>query len=454
MNRRSILRGTAVATAVMLSLTACITGSDSGDEPETENTGDATGAAGEEPAELTGDLEVVSFYPEGSPDHERLTGLAEEFESRHPGVTVTLTFGGGQDTPQIEARWRAGDPPEVNYGFMDAAAPDGGPWVAGGQVMSLDDVMQEPLEGYDGTWEDAILPGVRPLISVGDEIYGAPESVTTLQFFYNAAIFEEQGIEPPQTFDDLVAAADTLKAAGIAPFTVTGTFLPYLQMYWDYLALRHIGLDGLQQAIAGETELATLPGAAEAAADLERLTTGGYFLDGFRGVDFTSAQMSFFQGDAAMILMGSWLIGEMAAAIPADFQVGTFPFPAVDGGSGDQEGLFGGTNAQVVAQDAENTDAAVAWLQFIAEPENQSAYVEGTGGISAYTGVAAPEGFEDVTAMLEEGAAFAPSYMGLLALSQEVQTAYQQPIAQLFFGEIDGAQMLTAMSDGLLAAAG
>lgn len=453
MNRRSLLRATAVATAVALSLSACITGSDSGDEPETESTnGGETGGA--DAAELSGGLEVVSFYPEGSPDHERLTGLAEEFESRHPDVDVTLTFGGGQDVPQIEARWRAGDPPDVNYGFLDASVPDGGPWVSAGQVLPLDDAMQQPLEGYDGTWEEAILPGVRPLIGVGDTVYGAPESVTTLQFFYNTAIFEENGIEPPQTFDDLIAAADTLKAAGVAPFTVTGTFLPYLQMYWDYLALRHIGLEGLQQAIAGEVELASLPGAAEAAADLERLVSGGYFLDGFRGVDFTSAQMSFFQGDAAMILMGSWLIGEMSAAIPADFRVGTFPFPTVDGGSGDQDGLFGGTNAQVVAQDGQNPDAAVAWLRFVAEPANQNAYVENTGGISAYAGIPAPEGFEDVTAMLEQGAAFAPSYMGILAQSQEVQNAYQQPIARLFFGEIDGTQLLTELSEGLRSAAG
>ncbi|PZF84248.1 ABC transporter substrate-binding protein [Jiangella anatolica] len=452
MNRRSLLRATAVATAVMLSLTACITSSDDGDEPETESSGggDASGA----PAEITGDLEVVSFYPEGSPDFERLSGLAEAFEAQHDGVDVTLTFGGGQDVPQIEARWRADDPPDVNYGFLDVTLPDGGPWVAAGDTMNLQPAMEQPLEGYDGTWEEAILPGVRPLISVGDDIYGAPESVTTLQFFYNEAIFDELGIEVPETFDDLIAAADTIKAAGIAPFTVTGTFLPYMQVYWDYLALRHFGLDGLQQAIAGEAELASLPGAQEAAADLEALVADGNFLDGFRGVDFTSAQMSFFQGDAAMILMGSWLIGEMAAAIPADFQTGTFAFPTVDGGSGDQDGLFGGTNAQVVAAKGQNPDAAEAWLQFIADPANQTAYVESTGGISAYTGIPAPEGFEDVTAMLEEGAAFAPSYMGVLALSQEVQTAYQQPIAQLFFGEIDGATMLTQMSEGLQAAAG
>jgi ABC-type glycerol-3-phosphate transport system substrate-binding protein len=153
-----------------------------------------------------------------------------------------------------------------------------------------------------------------------------------------------------------------------------------------------------------------------------------------------------------MILMGSWLVGEMKDAIPADFRVGTFGFPQVDGGSGDQTGLFGGVNAQVVAAESENPAAGVAWLRFVAEPEHQKAYVEGTGGISPYVGIPAPEGFQDVTTMLEEGAEFAPSYMGVLAQSQEVQTAYQQPIAQLFFGQIDAEQMLQQMSDGLKAA--
>lgn len=440
----------ALAVSLSLTLSACIFSSPA---DEGDSNGNSDPAPAEE-QEISGDLEVVSFYPDGSPDHERLVGLAEEFESRHPDVTVTLTFGGGQDTPQIEARWRAGDPPEVNYGFFDDTFPAGGDYVAAGQVLPLSDTMQAPLEGYDSSWEDAVLPGVRPLITADedDTIYGAPESVTTLQFFYNEAIFAEQGLEPPQTFDELVDVADQLEAAAVAPFTVTGTFLPYMQMYWDYLALRHIGLDGLESAIAGEAELASLPGAQEAAADLEALTASGYFLEGFQGTDFTSAQMSFFQGDAAMILMGSWLIGEMADAIPAGFEVGTFGFPTVDGGAGDEAGLFGGVNAQTVAAQSENTAAGVAWLRFVAEPENQQAYVEATGGISAYTGIPAPEGFEDVTAMLEEGATFAPSYMGVLAQSQEVQTAYQQPIARLFFGEIDGAQMLADMSQGLQAA--
>lgn len=446
MMRRQLIRYAALAVGLSLGMTGCVFSS-----PDDDTT---AAPAPSEDAEVTGDLEVVSFYPEGSPDHDRLRGLADDFEERHPGVTVTLTFGGGQDVPQIEARWRAGDPPEVNYGFFDSGRDDGGDWVTEGKVLALDDVMSRELDGYDSSWEEAILPGVRPLITAEADgsVYGTPESVTTLQFFYNEKIFTEQGIEPPETVDELVDVADQLQAAGITPFTVTGTFLPYMQIYWDYLALRHIGLEGLQSAIDGETELASLPGAADAAADLERLTSDGNLLDGFRGSDFTAAQMSFFQGDAAMILMGSWLVGEMADAIPADFQVGTFAFPAVEGADGDPTGLFGGINVQTVAADSENTAAAVAWLEFIGEKSNQEAYVEATGGISAYVGVPAPEGFDDVTVMLEEGAQFAPSYMGLLALPQEVQNAYQQPIAKLFFGEVDGAGMLAEMSQGLSAA--
>ncbi|MBX9471928.1 ABC transporter substrate-binding protein [Microcella sp.] len=401
-------------------------------------------------------MEIVSFYPEGTSEYDRIAGLAAEFEELNPGVTTTLTFGGGQDVPQIQARWTAGDPPEVNLGFLEANTETGGAYVEAGQVLSLSDAMAQELPSYGSTWQDAVLPGVLPLLTVPADgnVYGAPESVTTLQFFYNEAIFEEYGIEVPQTIDELVTAADTLREAGQTPFTVTGTFLAYMQMYWDYLALRHIGYDNVRAAMNGDVELATLPGAAEAAAALEDLTQEGNFVDGFRGIDFTSAQVNFFQGNAAMILMGSWLLGEMADSIPEGFEVGTFPFPAVDGAAVDSSGIFGFVNTYVVAAESENPEAGVAFLQFLADKENQIAMVETAKSISAYSGVPAPEGFESVTAALEEGATFAPSYMGIFGDTPEVQAAYQEPIAKLFFNEISGEQMLAEMSERLLAANG
>src|SRR4051812_48921805 len=77
----------AAATAgIVLLASGCVTsGSPSADQPRAADTSPE--------AEVTGQLEVVSFQPEGSSMWDRYEKLAAEFEDEHPGVTVKLTFG-------------------------------------------------------------------------------------------------------------------------------------------------------------------------------------------------------------------------------------------------------------------------------------------------------------------------------------------------------------------------
>jgi ABC-type glycerol-3-phosphate transport system substrate-binding protein len=158
--------------------------------------------------------------------------------------------------------------------------------------------------------------------------------------------------------------------------------------------------------------------------------------------------MAFFQGDVGMILMGSWLVSEMADAIPEGFEIGTFAFPAVDGGSGDQASSIGGVQGLAVAAEAKNPEAAVEWLKFLGEKENQDAYARDFGVISAYEGVEAPAGFEAIVDMLADGN-LQPLYFGLLGQSAETQAAIHEPLTQLFFGQIDAATMVTEISQRL-----
>lgn len=444
------LRGAARLGAALVASTLLLTGC----MFSTPDTGDETSG---EPANLTGEFEVVSFYPAGSPDYQRLEGLAREFEGRHAGAKVKLVFGGGQDVPQIQARWRAGNPPEVNYGFFGKLAgnPDGMTYVDAGQVQPLSDAMGQPLAGFDQPWKDAVLPAVRAqLVAPDGTFYAAPEAVTTIQFFYNKKIFQQLGVQPPSTLDDLFTVADRVKASGVAPFAVTGTFAPYLQLYMDYLLLRRAGGQNVLDAIDGKKDFATLPGVQQAAADLDRMVSNGYFMNNFKSTDFTAAQLAFFQGDAAMILMGSWLMGEMKESIPAGFEVGTFAFPTAPGAAGDQTGVFGGVNVQTVAKQSGNPALGVAWLQFLAEKSNQEKFVQETGNISAYTGVPAPAGFEDQAAMLSQENAFWPSYFAVLSQPAAVKDAYGMPITELFFGELDGADLVSKINDGLKKARG
>jgi len=216
--------------------------------------------------------------------------------------------------------------------------------------------------------------------------------------------------------------------------------------------LRLARLEALAAEIAGSKDFATLPGVKEAASDLEKLVKGGYFISSFKSTDFTAAQLNFFQGKSAMILMGSWMVGEMKDSIPAGFPVGTFPFPSVSGGIGDQNTTFGSSNAMSVAAASKNPATGVAWLQFLAQKENQTSFVSSTGQISAYKTVAPPAGFESVVAGLKQPNSFVPSYFGVFGAGTKITDAYELPIAELFFGKTDAAGMVAAIDSNLRAA--
>jgi ABC-type glycerol-3-phosphate transport system substrate-binding protein len=439
---KSRITGIAVVmAAVGLTVSACVGGASPSHKSVSAKPG----------LKPSGNLEVVSFYAEGSADYARLAQDAKEYEAKYPGTKVSLVFGGGQNTPKIQARWRAGNPPEVSYGFFDGTTQVGQKYQKAGELVPLDQWMDQPLDGYDGkTWRQSLLPSVKPFITspTDNKIYAVPESITTIQMFYNKKIFADHGLTPPTTVSDLLSDAAKLKAAGIAPFAVTGTFEPYMQMWFDYLLTRYSGAKNVEAAINGTKNFASLPGVMQAADDLQTMVRSGYFLKGFESTDFTAAQLDFFQGKSAMILMGSWLQGEMAQSIPSGFQLGTFPFPSVPGAAGDPSAVFGGVNGMEVASQSKNPNAGVAWLQFLATKKLQQEYQTREGQISPYAGVPAPPAFEAVVKTLSQPDAFLPEYFGTTA-STKLTAAYDDPIANLFFGKIDAAKLVSEIDKNL-----
>ena len=47
---------------------------------------------------------------------------------------------------------------------------------------------------------------------------------TQVVWVYNKAIFEEYGLEPPETWDELLAVCETLQSNGVQPLGISGTF--------------------------------------------------------------------------------------------------------------------------------------------------------------------------------------------------------------------------------------
>ena len=68
------------------------------------------------------------------------------------------------------------------------------------------------------------------------------------------------------------------------------------------------------------------------------------------GAEYASMRQVFTQEKAAMLLMGSWLPGQIASEAPQMFgKVDYFPFPVVEGGKGKITDVVGGTNAAFAA---------------------------------------------------------------------------------------------------------
>ena len=245
--------------------------------------------------------------------------------------------------------------------------------------------------GYLVDFDEALTElGVRDKIAEGavstiEKLYGGDFTFLPFQYniegiFYNKQVFEENGWDVPETWDDLLTIADEAKAAGLTPFAASGEQgWPLTRLVSGYL-FRTLGADALQKVADGDAKL-TDPEYVEAAAAIADLGAQGYFGDNVASLDYDAASNEFLTGKAAMIYMGSWLLGNINGdgnQIGAD-NVGFFKFPAVDGGAGsiDEYPSNVGLPATFNAKTYSNDNGVGDWLKCIATNYGNEALKQG-----------------------------------------------------------------------------
>lgn len=382
-----------------------------------------------------GPLEVGVLWPEGSANFSAAKRVGDTLANQYPGTQTTFTFSNTKARPQIELRWKSGDPLDVDNIF-NGANSSSYHWVEEGQLKDLSDTLKTGKRSdYEGkSWEESILPLFRPFAQYKGQYYAVPDQAVVVGLYYNKKLFEEFGLKPPATWDDLLQVSEVLKSKGVDPIAVTGMNNGYMGMWWDYLLQREIGTQAVTDVAWGDKKASDNPGFLRAAQKLQQLVDKGYFLKGFEGTDFTSAQAQFFQGKAGMILMGSWLVGEMKQSIPADFQVGIVPFPTVPGGQGDQKGIFGTVFQWSIAEKSKNPDLAVEYLRVLTSKEEQTKRAHDLGFISPYAGVPTPDSIPGLDSLLKDAANASLTYYYYgIVFDKQRSDAWYLPVAQLYF---------------------
>jgi raffinose/stachyose/melibiose transport system substrate-binding protein len=257
----------------------------------------------------------------------------------------------------------------------------------GGGVMQAQDKagFLKDITKDVASWESDLSPTAVDAFKVDGKVVGVPFEVGEVVFYYNKKLFEKAGVkaEDIKSWDDLLAAVKTLKAAGITPFVVGAGDKWPMHFYYSYLVMRIGGEDALADAKAGKDcgfKNATF---VEAGKRLHELAALEPFQPGYLSTSHAQSAGIFGDGKAAMDLMGQWLLGMQGpnatngkGLAPED--IGILSFPVIEGGKGKATDTLGGINGWLVSKSA--PPEAVDFLKFF----SQEKYAKEAAAKAAY----------------------------------------------------------------------
>jgi raffinose/stachyose/melibiose transport system substrate-binding protein len=287
-------------------------------------------------------LRVWDIYPEGTPFRKVLDGAIARFKTANPNVTVEVISYGDMSSYKTKfATMMAAGGKDADI-FQTWGGGQLAMYAGKGLVRDLTASMKK-----DG-WIDRFSPAALTFVSSANKVWGVPVELANVMFYYNKEIFAKYNLSVPTTFSELLQVCKVLKSNNMIPIVLALNKAEWVgDFFYQYLVTRVGGLEPFKKAIAREPG-ATFedPAFVEAGKLLQQMVDAGCFQEGFMGAEYASMRQVFTQEKAAMMLMGSWLPGQIASEAPQMFgKVDYFKFPMVEGGKGTINDVVGGTNA-------------------------------------------------------------------------------------------------------------
>ncbi|MDT0401629.1 MULTISPECIES: extracellular solute-binding protein [Streptomyces] len=280
------------------------------------------------------------WYLNGQPQEGVRAGAVDAFNKAHPDNEIDdTTFQNDAYKTKIKTAIGAGQAPTVIWGWGGGTLRA---YAEADQVEDLTSWFDEHSELRKG-----LFPSSFGAATVDGRIYAMPcEAVQPIILYYNNRVFERVGVEPPQSWDDIMALVPRFNAKGIAPFALGGQSRWTNMMWLEFLFDRIGGSEVFQAAVEGEKNAWSHPDAIKALTRLQDLVKAGGFVKGFSSItaDSNADQALLYTDRAAMMLHGAWSYG-IQQTDGGDFvpsgSLGYMTFPPVEGGKGDQSDTVG-----------------------------------------------------------------------------------------------------------------
>lgn len=347
-----------LAGTMLLSAAACGGGAPSSSGDSSQGSGTQSGSdANSGSGAATGEEKVIKFmhrFPD-EPYNSFIEGKLREYEASHPGIKFDITSAqnqeykekikivvGGDDTPDIFFSW-AGD-------FTER-------FIRENLILDL-----KPYLDKDQAWKDSLIESqIEQYTNKDGMVYGIPFRLDCKLFFYNKKMFDDNGLKAPKTWDELIAACEKLKAAGITPICYGNSETWSSSHYIGTLNQIFVPDDVRAKDYAPTSGEFTDPGYITALEYYQKLLP--YMTENPNGVKPDMSRSTFCMEMGAMYYAELIEIPYIKADNP-DIEFGMFTFPKVEGAKGNQDILTGAPEGFVVSSKTKYPDECVEFLKW------------------------------------------------------------------------------------------
>ncbi len=310
-------------------------------------------------------------------------------------------------------------------------------------IVSIDDYIVGMEDGQ--AYLDDFFPVFLDNSRYDDKLWSIPFQRSAVVMYYNADLFEENGLEPPDSWQALADAAQALTDKEGDTVNRWGIEWPSGWPYWLFQPLAI----GAGQNIIGDSDVEVYfddPAVIEAVQyyiDLSK--TYGAMAEGVQAI-WGQAPADLATGQTAMIVHST---GSLTGLLDqADFEVGVMAVPSKEAGT--YATVPGGGNLYIFkGAPQEQQDAAWKFVEFLTQPENAADFSINTGYIASRQSAYDSEAMKEYTAQVPQalatrdalknaGAEFSVQNLG------EVRTIFHDYLQKAFNGEMTAEEAMAA----------
>jgi raffinose/stachyose/melibiose transport system substrate-binding protein len=322
--------------------------------------------AGNEGSAVTGSLEFMTGTSVDSELYVKYEELTDEFSQLNPGVDIELVPSSTDHEGEVKTRLASGNIPDL--------------WMTHGWSLLRYAEFLMPLqeEEWAGSLNDALKPA---MVGEDGSVYALPIDLDIAGLLYNGDVLAEAGWAPEDivTWDDFNAAAADVKALGKTPIYTAGKDRWPTGLFVNWIAPGAFDDAALEAMLAGDFQADEYQVALDMIAQWRD--------DALFNPDYSSAtsddiSLALAQGDTGFSFLMNF-VAVTGFTYNPDANIGFMPIPSAAGG--DPYLIGGEKNAIGVWKDTDSPEAALAYLDFLAAPENLSALAQAAGSAPGLT---------------------------------------------------------------------